>query len=99
MRENKVITTREQVIASVQRQEELAEQQSEKEAKPEVKATETPTPDKRIAGASHANRTPTPSPKGKGGKGLKCFNCGRYGHKQNECRAPPKNQKTEDKDK
>jgi hypothetical protein len=102
MRENKVITTREQVIAAAQRQNELAEQQSKKEAKAEVKAEvkakESPTPSRRIAGVRHANRTPTPSPKGKSGEG-KCFNCGKFGHRQNECRAPPKNPTTEDKDK
>src|SRR5450432_1680575 len=68
MRENKVITTREQVIAAAQRQEELAEQQSKKEVKAEVKAKETPTPARRIAGRRHANCTRTPS-EGEGGGG------------------------------
>jgi hypothetical protein len=77
----------------------LSEQQNEKEVKPKIKTTETPTPDERIAGASHANRTSTPSPKEKNGKDLKYFNYGRYGYKQNEYRDSPKNQKTENKNK
>jgi hypothetical protein len=98
MRENKEITSREQVIAAAQRQEELAEQQSKREPKTEAKAKETPTPNKRRTGGKQASRTPNPSPKGKGGEGVKCYNCGKFGHKQDECRALLKNPRSEEKE-
>jgi hypothetical protein len=84
MRENKVITTREQVITAAQRQDELAEQQSKKEVKAEikaeVKAKESPTPSRRIAGVRHINRTPTPSSKRKSGED-KYFNYSKFGYR------------------
>jgi hypothetical protein len=97
MRENKEITSREQVIAAAQRQEELAEQQSKKDTKPETKAKDTPASSKRSAGSKRGSHTSTPSSKGKSGEDPVCYNCGKPGHKKNECKAPPKD-KSEEKD-
>jgi hypothetical protein len=98
MRENKEITSRDQVIAAAQRQEELAEQQSKKEPRPEEKTKETSTSSRRFAGATRAPRTLTPSPKGRGGRMFKCYNCGKFGHKKEDCTAPPQSEKSENKE-
>jgi hypothetical protein len=98
MRENKEIRSREQIIAAAQRQEELAEQQSKRDTKPETKAKETPAISRRFAGAKRGSHTPSSSSKEKSGEAPKCYNCGKPGHKQAECRAPPRYNKSDDKE-
>ena len=98
MRENKEITSRDQVIAAAQRQEELAEQQSKKEPKPEGQAKETPAFTKRFASATRGSYTSTLSFKEKSGKAIKCFQCGKFGHVKDECTAAPQNEKSENKE-
>ena len=98
LREQKEITSRDQVSASAQRFEELAEQEARKDSKGESKSKDTPASGRRFGGKKSAQRTPSSNDKTKTSEPLKCFNCGKIGHKQAECRSPPKAAKPEDKE-
>jgi hypothetical protein len=92
MKENKVITSREQVIAAAQRHEELAKQQGSSES--QVKPA-TPRRDARVTHRSRSAKTVGSSGRSSSRsepsrKDLICFNCGKPGHKSNECRQPKK---------
>lgn len=99
MHEHKEITSREQVLASAQRHEDVIKQRlrSESSAKSTIAA---PTPAKKPF-KGNAKATPraadktqekTPTPSDKGDKGSQpftgaCHNCGKIGHKAVDCRS------------
>jgi hypothetical protein len=98
MREHKDITSREQILASAQRHEEVSKQRLAAES---IKANKQPTP-KRFPGgtlpvrggkAPQAREDPA-TPRDKRKPTTKtdfrgtCFNCGGEGHKEAECRKP-----------
>jgi hypothetical protein len=105
LREQKTITSRDQISASAQRFEELAEMEARR--KPEEKEKEssnskpkdTPASGKRGAGKGRAKGSSSSTDKSKASKSLECFNCGKLGHKAAECRSAPKAAKPEEKEK
>ena len=90
MREHREITSREQVVAAAQRQEELAAQQSKSEPKAEQKTVAMSTPTRHTASERLAKSTTPTSSKGKSDGKPKCFNCGKLGHIAKDCRGPKK---------
>ena len=103
IRENREIKSREAVLISAQRHEEILKHQAKSESQPS-----SSTPSKRAAGASQAKSTASPSDDAKDEKkrkekttipssntssnasGSRCFNCGKRGHIARHCRRPPK---------
>ena len=101
LREQKTITSRDQVSASAQRFEEIAEMEARR--KPEDKEEKSSKPkdtqatSRRGAGKRQAKSASSTSGKSKASKSLICFNCNKPGHKADECRSLPKASKPEDK--
>jgi hypothetical protein len=94
LREQKTITSRDQVSASAQRFEEIAEMEArrkpeDREEKPS-KPRDTPASGKQQAGKTQARSASSGTGKSKTPKTLVCFNCGKKGHKADECRSAPK---------
>jgi Ty3 transposon capsid-like protein/zinc knuckle protein len=101
LREQKTITSRDQVSASAQRFEELAEMEArkkpdDKDEKPS-KSKDSPANTKQGSGKKQAKGGSASTDKSKTSKTLTCFNCGKKGHKADECRSAPK-EKSDDKD-
>lgn len=96
IRDNKEITSREQVLASAQRHEEISRAKTKAESPREPRQPQF----KKNGGGSTPNRgRPAPKPQGDSSKGKEirppftgdCYNCGKKGHKERDCRSAPKN--------
>lgn len=106
LRENKTITSREQVIASAQRQEELNKHPNAQE-KGKSRADQADNHSERpYARKTHANRGRSAgdsgsahnrwdkSQRGKPSRsGIICYNCDRLGHFASDCRRPKRSDK------
>ena len=98
IRENKEITSRHQVIAAAQRQEELLSQQSRERSyikPPERRQYSAPKKQEQRREQDSAKDKSKENKRSKSkDKTGQCFNCGKRGHWANECRAPKNPQRS-----